>query len=250
MDYTLTIDQGNTSSKATVFQRDEVVETYRYVSLSVEELCPLFEKYDFQGVAYCSVTRLDAKLVESLRHMTEAPVVVLTHETPLPIEICYKSPQTLGLDRVAAAVGAVARCPEKSVLVVDAGTALTIDVVDNKARFKGGNISPGMSLRFKSLHEFTDALPLVAVCENDELQDFGYDTPTAIRFGVVNGIVAEIIAAYESACKSYGCSGVLITGGDASCLASKILSHGIAVEQVRNLVAEGLNRILRYNENI
>ena len=106
MDYTLVIDQGNTSSKVTVFEKDKVVETLRFGVLSVEELCPIFEKYELRGVIYSSVAKLDVRLVESLRYMTEAPVLVMTHETSLPIKVVYKTPQTLGLDRVAAAVAA------------------------------------------------------------------------------------------------------------------------------------------------
>lgn len=249
MDYTLVIDQGNTSSKATVFCDDKYVDTIRYTMLSVEELCPLFEKYDIRGVIYCTVVKVDVRLVESLRYMTNAPVVVMTHETPLPITIDYKTPKTLGLDRVAACTAASSYYPEETLLVVDAGTALTIDLIDSKSRFKGGNISPGLYLRLKSLHEFTGALPMVEVEEGDQTLDFGQDTETAIRSGVVNGLIAEIKEAYNRASKFYGCSKIVITGGDADYLISKIGMSEKIINHHPYLVAEGLNRILRYNEN-
>lgn len=249
MDYTLIIDQGNTTSKATVFCNDKVIEIVRYATLTIEDLCPLFEKYDFAGVIYCTVVKIDVRLVESLRYMTEAQVLVLTHETPLPIKIDYQTPHTLGLDRVAAAVAAASLYPGETLLVADAGTALTIDIVDSQSCFRGGNISPGLSLRFKSLHEFTGALPMVDINAGGDVPNFGYDTVTAIRSGVVNSVIAEIKEMYNKATADYGCSKIVITGGDADYLLPKLgLSDGIVMHHT-NLVAEGLNRILRYNEN-
>lgn len=249
MDYTLVIDQGNTSSKVTLFENDKAIETLRFGVLSVEELCPIFEKYELRGVIYSSVVKLDVRLVESLRYMTDSPVLVMTHETLLPINVIYKTPQTLGLDRVAAAVAAASLYPNEAVLVVDAGTALTIDIVDECSRFVGGNISPGLSIRFKSLCEFTGALPLVEYGSSDVIPKFGYDTMTAIRSGVVNGVVAEIISSFEKAAEEYNCKRIVLTGGDSEYLISKLGDISIAIERRPNLVAEGLNRILLYNEN-
>lgn len=249
MDYTLVIDQGNTSSKVTVFEKDKVVETLRFGVLSVEELCPIFEKYELRGVIYSSVAKLDVRLVESLRYMTEAPVLVMTHETSLPIKVVYKTPQTLGLDRVAAAVAAASLYPREAVLVVDAGTALTIDVVDGESQFVGGNISPGLAIRFKSLNEFTGALPLVEYGVSDATPIFGYDTTTAIRSGVVNGIVAEITSSFEKAAEEYNCKRIVLTGGDSEYLISKMCDSKMMIDRHQDLVAEGLNRILLYNEN-
>lgn len=247
MDYTLVIDQGNTASKATVFHYDKVVEIFRYETLTIEGLCPVFEQYDIKGVVYCTVVKLDVRLVESLRHINEAPVLVMTHETELPIAIDYRTPQTLGLDRVAAAVAAAALYPGEAMMVADAGTALTIDVVDAASSFRGGNISPGISLRFKALHEFTGALPLVEV--SDEVPDFGYDTTTAIRSGVVNGVVEELKGSFAKAKQEYGCKKMVLTGGDAPYLMSQLAMNATEVVYHPDLVAEGLNRILRYNEN-
>ena len=240
MDYTLVIDQGNTSSKVTVFEKDKVVETLRFGVLSVEELCPIFEKYELRGVIYSSVAKLDVRLVESLRYMTEAPVLVMTHETSLPIKVVYKTPQTLGLDRVAAAVAAASLYPRE---------ALTIDVVDGESQFVGGNISPGLAIRFKSLNEFTGALPLAEYGVSDATPIFGYDTTTAIRSGVVNGIVAEITSSFEKASEAYNCKRIVLTGGDSEYLISKMCDSKMMIDRHQDLVAEGLNRILLYNEN-
>lgn len=248
MSYSLTIDQGNTTSKVSVFEDDRLIETYRFDALMIEDLCKVIEEYDVQNVIYCSVARLDVRLIESLRYTLSGDLVVLTHETKLPIEIQYNTPSTLGFDRIAAIVGADTLLPNENVLVVDAGTAMTLDLlVENK--FMGGNISPGLLLRFKSLNNFTARLPLINH-SGLSADDFGKDTQGAILSGVVNGVVAEIIAAFDVAKEKYHCSKLVITGGDAEYIMSylqKVFNNVILEE---NLVAIGLNRILKHNEDI
>ena len=113
--------------------------------------------------------------------------------------------------------------------------------------FRAASISPGISLRFKALHEFTGALPLVEV--SDEVPAFGYDTTTAIRSGVVNGVVEELKGSFAKAKQEYGCKKMVLTGGDAPYLMSQLAMNTTEVVYHPDLVAEGLNRILRYNEN-
>lgn len=248
MSYSLTIDQGNSTSKVCVFENDKIVNAYRFDTLTIEDLCNVIEEYDVHNVVYCSVARLDVRLIESLRYTLKGDLIVLTHETPLPIEIEYDTPNTLGLDRIAAVVGANYLFPGENALVVDAGTATTLDVLA-EGEFVGGNISPGLSLRFKSLNNFTARLPLIDH-RNLIAEDFGKDTQSAILSGVVNGLVAEIIVSFETAKQSHRCKKLVLTGGDAEYISSYLshLSDCIAIEG--NLVAIGLNRILNYNEDI
>ncbi len=244
----ITIDQGNSSSKVCVFSDNTLIATYRFDVLMIEELLGIIEQYNVESVIYCSVARLDIRLIESLRNSLNGDLIVLTHETPLPIELCYSTPKTLGFDRIAAAVGANARYEESEILVVDAGTALTIDVVaDNK--FMGGNISPGISLRFKSLNSYTTRLPLVNHFDKKPLF-FGNDTQSAILSGVVNGVVAEILSSYQIAKEIFQCKKIVITGGDANYINSCIPKEQSTIIVDENLVAYGLNRILHYNEDI
>lgn len=250
MGYTLIIDSGNTACKAYLFSGDDIVATMRYTTPSIENLVEFIDGYDIIGVIYCTVARYDAKLVESLRHTVNANVIVLTHDTLLPIKIDYKTPKTLGYDRVAAAIGASELVEGKSILVVDAGTALTIDVVDEKGVYKGGNISPGISLRFKSLNDYTQLLPLIDNFETFDVPLFGHDTPSAIIAGVVNGVVAEVEIAYQNAHKRYGDTVLVLTGGDARYLSTRLNLNIESIIISDDLVAKGLNRILRYNENI
>ncbi|MDE6338656.1 MAG: type III pantothenate kinase, partial [Muribaculaceae bacterium] len=144
--------------------------------------------------------------------------------------------------RVAAAVGAslIAECA----LIVDAGTAVTLDVIAGKA-FKGGNISPGLRLRFRSLNCFTSRLPLVNPA--GALPEFGYDTETALRSGVVNGIVDEIENTFHRGAAVYRGLRLLLTGGDADYLAPLLRKRGLQPEIVNSLVGSGLCEIYKYN---
>lgn len=241
----LTVDQGNSSAKAVVWQGDEPLYHSRIFDISVESLVPLLESGDVESCVYCSVGHNDAKLLESLRRMLDGPLLVLTSSTPLPIEVRYGSRATLGNDRVAAVAGAVSRFPGEPLLVVDAGTAVTIDIVDEKGVFLGGNIAPGLRLRFSSLHTATSALP--EIDPEGSLPEFGHDTASAIRSGVVNGIVAEIADSLRRARDIIGCHRIVLTGSDAPLLLPHLERRGLSVSLQPDLVGFGLVSIFRYN---
>lgn len=164
---------------------------------------------------------------------------MLDERLPMPLAIDYATPSTLGHDRIAAAVGALTLAPGRDCLVVDAGTAVTYDYVTADAHFKGGNIAPGLSLRFQALASHCVQLPRVDV--GGDIPTVGYDTPTAIRSGVVLGLVAEI----EMLARRLGSPAIVLTGGDSPLVADRI-SDNVIVDN--DLVAKGLNRILEYNE--
>lgn len=242
----LTIDQGNSSAKAVVWSGGEPVDSLRMTQPVIEELLPLLERYDIRGCAFCSVAHNDAKFLETLRRLVEGRVVVLTPTLSLPIKIKYSTRRTLGSDRVAAAIGAVALFPGEALLVVDAGTAVTIDFISSDGTFSGGNIAPGMTLRFESLRSATSRLPLVEA--DGELPEFGEDTETAIRCGVVRGMVAEIADAYALGAGKFGCRRVVMAGADAPRLAALLEDRKINVCVDPYLVGRGLEKI--YTEEI
>ena len=128
---------------------------------------------------------------------------------------------------------------------MDAGTAVTLDIVSSDGHFLGGNISPGLHMRFEALNNYTSRLPLVDY--TGEVPLIGHDTVTAIRAGVVGGLVSEIESYIDRIAAKLGSVVVLFTGGDCKFLAS-LLSREVRV--VDNLLSIGLNRILSYNENI
>ncbi|MDE6772287.1 MAG: type III pantothenate kinase [Muribaculaceae bacterium] len=187
----------------------------------------------------------DAKFLETLRRLVDGRLLVLTASTPLPVGVRYSGRATLGNDRVAAAAGAAFMFPGESVLVVDAGTAVTIDVISREGEFLGGNIAPGMTLRFSSLHDATDRLPLVDA--DGEVLAFGGDTISAIRSGVVGGMVSEVVDAFQIAERLYGCRRVVLAGYDGQRLLPLLLRRGVEASFHANLVGFGLLSIFRHN---
>jgi len=167
----------------------------------------------------------------------------LNENTPLPITIDYKTPDTLGRDRIAAVVGASFLFPMQDVLVLDAGTCLTIDFINKRKEYKGGRISPGIGMRYKALNQFTSNLPL---CEFSEIRmNIGDDTNSSIISGVQKGILAEvreIINVYKMENKD---TIIAVTGGDCFFFEKELKSSIFANPF---LVMEGLNEILDYNE--
>ena len=197
-----------------------------------------------RGAIYCSVKREDLDVVCHLRKLAHK-VIRLTPETAIPLTVHYATPQTLGADRVAAAVGAWEDHQGHPILVVDAGTAVTYDFVDPDGNYRGGNIAPGIALNLRSLHEFTARLPLVPfpspmAALSGEL--FGSDTRGAIARGAVDAVRASIIFYRSRLPKD---TRVVLGGGCGRHLAT-VLDFEVFTDE--HLVSKGLNRILLYNE--
>lgn len=135
--------------------------------------------------------------------------------TPLPIQNKYSTPSTLGTDRLASVVGAYFHDSNKlcPALCIDCGTAITYDFITADGQYLGGNISPGVSMRLRSLHEFTSRLPLVD--KDGEIPPIGNSTETAIRSGVITGVRHEIIGYIDTYKVKYPDLNVFFTGGDA-----------------------------------
>lgn len=224
----LLADFGNTRVKAAVLENGRL----RHVDDMM--------KVEVDGGMWCSVHPL-APDVEVW--MTAHGMKRLTADTPIPVTNAYSSPHSLGMDRLAAAVGAWSMKPGQDLLVVDAGTAVTFDFVSADGIYKGGNIAPGIELRFRALHEHTGALPLVQ--SQGDVPMFGYDTPTAIRSGVINGIRKELEGYVNELRSIYPSLLVFLTGGDAEFFDIKAKSTTFAVP---DLVLRGLARITEFNE--
>lgn len=240
----LAVDNGNSSVKFTLFSEGEIV---RKVSFTTVPTRNDLAGYEAEAAYCCSVGGSMPELEKVIAEVVSGPVTMLTHSTPVPMKVKYGTPSTLGLDRLAAAIGAESLFPGEALLIVDAGTAITADVVDGSSSFSGGNISPGLSLRFRSLHEHTDLLPELPPVKNPPY--FGTDTESAICAGVQWGVVAEIMATAFRARSLYGVSRILLTGGDANLIADMAKSLEFKFDIVGDLVACGLYRIYLYNEN-
>jgi len=237
----LCIDQGNSSTKVAVFNQDSLVEQFNYDSFDLDILSALQEKFDFRNCILSSVRSDNVELIQGLESRF-GTFIQLSHNTSIPIENLYKTPETLGKDRLAAVIGAAYLKPVTDILVIDAGTAITYDFIDSEHKYRGGNIAPGINLRLRSLHEFTQKLPLVAAqTESDFL---GKDTNSAILSGTIYGIVFEIDGYINTLKIKYPKLSTFLTGGSTFYFDNKLKS-AIFVE--KNLVLIGLNRILQYN---
>ena len=237
----LIIDIGNTVAKLAVFDGDEQVEILRGSNHSLDCIKILCHKYPIDRCIIASVITLSNTIKKQLANVS-FPVLTLDYKTPIPITNKYKTPETLGMDRLAAVVGANYLMPDRNLLVIDAGTALTYEFIDANATYWGGNISPGIYTRFKSLSACCDKLPLIE--KGGEVPELGFNTETAIRAGVINGIEFEIIGYITQLQKKYPDLLVFLTGGDKFSFDTKLKSIIFAD---RFLVLKGLNRILNYN---
>lgn len=241
----LTIDIGNSRTKFSVFNRGEVIITVPVDEFKPEHIDVLKNEYQGLDKVILSATKdYSLQLKDALRQNFEQ-FIELDANTPLPIENCYKTKDTLGRDRIAAVVGASDLYPGHNLLVIDAGTAITCDFVSEKNQYLGGSISPGIDMRFKALNQFTGKLPLVKQVGHNKL--FGTTTEDAIRAGVQNGVVFEVDKTINTFKEFYNNLKVIITGGNADFFEKK-LKNSFFVHL--NLITLGLNCILEYNEEI
>ena len=237
----LIIDQGNASTKVAVYNEERLEASFVFKIFDIEAVSSLFNTYNLTQGIFSTVVDTDDELVCYLKKRLSC-FVFLDETVKLPISIKYQTPQTLGKDRMAAVVGATYLYPNRNLLVIDAGTAITYELVDASSTFLGGNISPGMTTRFKALHEFTKKLPLLV--EQEDVPLIGDSTELAIQAGVVNGIVFEMDGYIDSLQKIYPDLLVFLTGGHSFYFESRLKS---SIFVSVNLVLVGLNRILEYN---
>ena len=237
----LIIDIGNTAAKVALFDGGEMVEVLTESNQSLDCLEALCAKYPVEQGIVATVIDLSERVLAALVALP-FPLLWLDSKTPLPVTNLYETPETLGYDRMAAVVGANEQYPRRDILVIDAGTCITYEFIDSKGQYHGGNISPGMQMRFKALNQFTGRLPLID--SNGRKLPMGRDTETAIRAGVMKGMEYEISGYIESMKHKYPELLVFLTGGDEFSFDSSVKSIIFAD---RFLVLKGLNRILNYN---
>ena len=239
----LIIDIGNNSAKFFLFKGEQIILHTRKNNSSFEIMDEWSRLYDIEKAIVSSVIEEGPELSSAISKL-QCPVVRFNNSMQLPLEINYRTPDTLGSDRVAAAVGAWNEAPGRNILVIDAGTAITVDFISKDGKYNGGNIAPGIKMRLRALHEFTNRLPIVD--KEGEIPSIGYDTETAIRSGVINGICHEIDG-YINEFKQKFCDVlVFLTGGDEKPLKNRIKN---CIFADKYLVTKGLNRILRDYDN-
>ena len=237
----LLIDIGNTRTKWAVWQGDSELEQGVVASISTEWVEELKRRYSLRYGLVCS-TRGDAESVCNLLQKSGLKALVFDADCPVPIKNGYLTPRSLGRDRLAAAVGAATLYPDREVVIIDLGTALTIDHLTAGGCFSGGVISPGLEMRFRALHTHTAALPLVEPTDTEGV--VGRTTEEAIALGVMNSVAFEIEGYLARFAKKNGDFIPILTGGAAKYFVKRI-KNTIFAEP--NLVFCGLNRILEYN---
>ena len=240
----LLIDIGNSSAKIAIAAPGDTTVAVMYTEqdLSAERLERILaENPGIDAAILCTTRNRDAAVEELLAEKTSR-VMILDGNTPIPLKNLYRTPETLGPDRIAAAAGAAALAPGKPLLVVDLGSAITIDTVTPTGEYLGGNISPGMAMRFNALHQATDKLPLCSAPQ--EPGRIGDDTLHAVQNGVVLGILYEIEGYIARAEQHFGETEIFFTGRDAFYFADKLKKPIFAT---CDLVLGGLNRILEHN---
>lgn len=240
----LIIDIGNTRVKLAVFETDSLIEkvttTKKNFFKSVEKILHEFPKIK-KGII-SSVSNFTEKEKTTLERLLK--IVVVNFKMQLPFTNKYKTPNTLGQDRIALISAASYLHKNKNVLVIDAGTCITYDFINSKNEYLGGSISLGLKTRYKALHNLTDKLPLLK--PNHEEYFIGNTTETSIHSGVINGILNEIDGNIDRYKSSYQNLTVILTGGDSNFLAKRLKSSIFANS---NFLLTGLNHLLQINTN-
>lgn len=237
----LSVDIGNTYSKAGLYQDGVLMNTVRFAGDDPAALIAFISENGTPAATMLSAVRpVSNEFVSALQQI--CPVHFLSHETPLPFTITYASPESLGRDRIAGVAAAYGRFPGQNVLVVDMGTCITYDILKADGSWPGGIISPGIRMRLQAMHHFTGQLPLIEL--PDETPLTGTTTAQALASGALCGARAEMNGIIEAYKAIYEDLTVLIGGGDNNYFDKKLR---ISIFAAPNLVIDGLKTIMDFN---
>ena len=237
----LVIDVGNTRIKAAVFEDTTLFEIFVFSKIELQKNIQNILK-NFKKITDLVVSSVgDVEKQSFLEYSNVLNVHFLSHEDSFPFHNSYATPKTLGIDRMVLAAGATLRFPNQNRLVIDAGTCVTYDFIDDKNNYLGGAIAPGLRLRYESLHNFTAKLPLLSLESPRDL--IGTSTSESIHSGVVNGFVYEIDGFIDEYKARYSNFIIILTGGDTDFLAKRLKNTIFANS---NFLLESLNQTFQY----
>jgi type III pantothenate kinase len=237
----LIIDTGNTRTKLALFQGREMVAFSSFDGVDDKHIIQFCEaNLSVKNAILSSVKQYPTEIDVFLSQHYNT--VLFSQNTSIPIVNKYCTPETLGKDRLAGVVGARQLIPASDILVIDAGTAITYDFINASGEFLGGSISPGIAMRYKALHTYTDRLPLLD--HYDDANLIGDNTSTSIYSGVLNGIISEMEGIIQQYRNLYPGIKIILTGGDHNYFDKRLKIKTFAAP---NLVLEGLNLILDFN---
>ncbi len=237
----LAVDIGNSSSKTALYSDNKRGNITRIEGAPYDKIAELINENNVKAVIISDVS-VPGPLKDQFLKSTSTPVHYLNPEMKFPFTIAYKTMESIGSDRLAAIAGAMVHHPATDVLVIDAGSAVTYDFITSGASYEGGNISPGLSMRFRALNNFTGRLPLVSAA--DSFREMGDDTTGAIRSGVILGLIYEINSYIRTFKSKYKGLKVVLSGGDAGFLSDHI---DFSFTFAPDLVLDGLYNIMIYN---
>lgn len=236
----IVIDYGNSSAKVGIF--DEHRLTAKYTFAHREELRRFLENFSGDCLIISSVNE-DSETVAGWAIQVPKKFI-LTSSLPLPVKVEYSSPETLGVDRIAAVCGAYAEFKGNNCLVIDAGTCITYELLTEDGVYHGGAISPGLRMRFKAMNAFTARLPLVDPVDAPPLT--GDSTVSCMQSGAVLGVIDEIDGMIGRYSEKYPGIKAILCGGDTPFFENKLKASIFASPE---LVLGGLNSILLHNAN-
>ena len=237
----LAIDVGNTQIKIGIYDHDVLVHRENFPASSWKAVIDkLTSDYKISKSILSHVSRLEGEVIDQLSGRFD--LLLLDNKTSVPFENLYSTPETLGVDRIALAAGAAMKYPQQPVLVIDAGSCITFDFVNENNQYEGGSISPGNAMRYKAVHSFTANLPMLT--PENEIPEQGDSTSKAIHKGILSGVMHEIDGVIEEYQSKNETLTVVLTGGDAKFLANNIKSSIFATP---NFLLDGLNSILIHN---
>lgn len=239
----LIVDLGNTLSKVALFEDEVLINVKKFHKDQIKTLVEYLKSLDYKKSIISSVIKTPEEIISQIKSKTES-IIYFDSTTKLPISNKYATPKSLGYDRLALAVGGYARFPKTNVLIIDAGTCITYDIINKNGEYLGGAISPGLDMRFESLGKFTDNLPILNKSDID--YTIGSTTDESIRSGVENGIIFEIKGFISEFKKKFTRLTIILSGGDSIFL-SKKLKNCKFVDS--NFQLYGLNKILIFNAN-
>ena len=237
----LVLDFGNTMQKMAVLSAGKVVDIVKKAKIETEDIAQFLKKYQPKQAILSSVVNETVKITDFL-NKKGISLLNFSHKTAIPIQNEYKTPDTLGSDRLACAVAAASLFPNLPVLVLQMGTCITTDFVTEDGIYKGGSISLGLEMRLKALQHFSAKLPLVAYKNVDSF--IGTSTEESILSGIIHGIIDECNGITARYAEAYPSLKIILTGGDAKLFENRIKNSIFAIE---HLVLFGLDLILNYN---
>jgi type III pantothenate kinase len=245
----LVIDIGNTYTKIAVFKRDELVDNKQFEGIDNAVINTFLKGYDISKAIISSVKKNEGREWQEILE-AQARVIFFNGAMTAGLISYYKTPDTLGADRLAGVIGAKTLFPGKNNLVISGGTCITYDWVNAAGNYFGGSISPGLNMRYKALNYYTDGLPLINADESFD-KTYGDSTASAIRSGVQNGIKYELTGFIDSYKKAGEELNIVLSGGDSiffdTLLKNSIFAPCVKIEPL--LVLKGLNAVLYINND-